>query len=70
MRGTFMNPEWRKCEPDEIVEERWNFRTGEVVQKTAAQMEEEWRADFMVKRFWNAKRIWCLNWTLGYRRYL
>jgi len=61
-----MNPEWRTPEPDEVVECRINLLTGEVTQKTMAEVMDDYRADFLVPRFWDQKELKKLNHALGF----
>lgn len=62
--------EWKACDPDEVVEHTIDFQTGETTQRTVAECIEDYRSNFGVTRFWDKKRLWVLNWNLGYRRYL
>jgi len=64
---TQMNPEWRTPEPDEVVECRINLLTGEVTQKTMAEVMDDYRADFFVLRFWDQKELKKLNQALGFK---
>ena len=61
-----MNPEWRTPEPDEVVECIINLLTGEVTQKTMAEVMDDY-LDFFVPRFWDEKELKKLNQALGFK---
>lgn len=64
-----VNPEWYTPETHEIAETHIDLLTGEVTQKTVGEVIEDYQKELNPPT-WDKKRIWVLNYMLGYRRYL